>query len=63
MQELFGTDGIRGQANRHPITAELALKLGKAIGRVFHASGHGSAKAVIGRDIRLSVAAKRDLGS
>ncbi|MDR2850078.1 MAG: phosphoglucosamine mutase [Verrucomicrobiota bacterium] len=54
MQKLFGTDGIRGQANRFPVNAELALKLGKALGKRFNAHGYGSARAVIGKDTRLS---------
>lgn len=54
MDRLFGTDGIRGQANRYPITAEVALQVGKAIGHVFKATGHGSYRAVIGKDTRLS---------
>jgi phosphoglucosamine mutase len=54
MPRLFGTDGIRGQANCYPITPEIALQLGKAIGHVCHATGHGSRRAVIGKDTRLS---------
>ena len=54
MARLFGTDGIRGRANCYPITAEVALQLGKAMGHVFHATGHGSRRAVIGKDTRLS---------
>lgn len=54
MRELFGTDGIRGKANTYPITPEIALQVGKAIAHVFKAEGHGSAKAVIGKDTRLS---------
>ncbi len=54
MERLFGTDGIRGQANRYPITPEIALQVGKAIGHVFKATGHGSRRAVIGKDTRLS---------
>lgn len=53
-QPLFGTDGIRGQANCPPITPETALQVGKAIARVCGATGHGSRKAVIGKDTRLS---------
>ena len=34
-RRLFGTDGIRGLANMHPMTAEVALALGKAAGRLF----------------------------
>ena len=54
MKKLFGTDGIRGQANAYPVNAELALKLGKALGSQLKASGYGSARAVIGKDTRLS---------
>lgn len=54
MGKLFGTDGIRGKANTYPITPEVALQLGKAIAHVFGASGHGSAKAILGKDTRLS---------
>jgi phosphoglucosamine mutase len=54
MDRLFGTDGIRGQANCHPITPEVALQVGKAIGRVLEAGGHGTCRAVIGKDTRLS---------
>lgn len=54
MGQLFGTDGIRGKANTYPITPEVALQLGKAIAHVFGASGHGSAKAILGKDTRLS---------
>lgn len=54
MERLFGTDGIRGQANCWPITPEIALQLGKALGHVLGASGHGSCKAIIGKDTRLS---------
>ncbi|MDA3924928.1 MAG: phosphoglucosamine mutase [Kiritimatiellae bacterium] len=54
MKKLFGTDGIRGQANVYPVNAELALKLGKALGAQLNARGYGSARAVIGKDTRLS---------
>jgi len=54
MQRIFGTDGIRGQANHYPVTPEVALQIGKALGHVLGASGHGSCKAVIGKDTRLS---------
>lgn len=53
-KRLFGTDGIRGKANSHPITAELALLLGKATAHTFGAHGRGSHKAVLGKDTRLS---------
>ena len=52
-RKLFGTDGIRGQANSHPVTPEIALNLGKALGKIYVNSQHG-ATAVIGKDTRLS---------
>lgn len=54
MPSLFGTDGIRGQANRYPVNPETALKLGKALGIRCKAHGFDSARAVIGKDTRLS---------
>lgn len=56
---LFGTDGVRGTANIEPVTAETALKLGRAAAHVFktlssHARGLGRHKIVIGKDTRLS---------
>lgn len=53
-RQLFGTDGIRGQANRYPITPEIALQVGKAIARVSEARGNGTKRALIGKDTRLS---------
>src|SRR4051794_3370786 len=50
---LFGTDGIRGTANTHPMTAEVALSLGKAAGRLFRRGGQPD-RVVIGKDTRLS---------
>ncbi|MDD5728349.1 MAG: phosphoglucosamine mutase [Victivallales bacterium] len=54
MRKLFGTDGVRGKANHYPITAELALMLGKATAHVFGAAGLGLRKAILGKDTRLS---------
>ncbi len=53
MSRLFGTDGVRGTANVHPMTAELALQLGQAVAHVFRA-GRGKHRIVIGKDTRLS---------
>ncbi len=58
-KKIFGTDGVRGTANVEPVTAETALKLGRAAGYVFknletEARGHGRHKIVIGKDTRLS---------
>lgn len=53
-EKLFGTDGIRGVANEHPITPEVALRLGRAVARVLGAAHPGRHKVVIGKDTRLS---------
>ncbi len=50
---LFGTDGVRGQANSWPMTAELALKLATAAGRHFRRDKQEH-RVVIGKDTRLS---------
>ena len=52
-RELFGTDGVRGRANAHPITASLALSLGQAAGRLIDRGGRPG-RVVIGKDTRLS---------
>ena len=53
-RKLFGTDGVRGRANTHPMTAEMALRLGAAAGRYFRRSGEDHHRVVIGKDTRLS---------
>ncbi|MFN3460170.1 MAG: phosphoglucosamine mutase [Oceanibaculum sp.] len=54
-RKLFGTDGIRGTANTHPMTPEIALKVAMAAGRQFIARRGGHRPlAVIGKDTRLS---------
>ena len=53
-RKLFGTDGVRGRANTHPMTAEMALKLGAAAGRYFRRDGGSAHRVVIGKDTRLS---------
>ena len=53
-RELFGTDGVRGRANSHPMTAEVALRLGAAAGRHFRRDGTDGHRVVIGKDTRLS---------
>ena len=41
-KKIFGTDGVRGVANVEPVTAETALKLGRAAAHVFAQAGaHG----------------------
>jgi phosphoglucosamine mutase len=57
-KKIFGTDGVRGTANIEPVTAETALKLGRAAGHVFRnlqgPRARGKHKIVIGKDTRLS---------
>jgi phosphoglucosamine mutase len=50
----FGTDGIRGLANSHPMTAEVALRVGMAAGKVFKSQDERRHLVVIGKDTRLS---------
>jgi phosphoglucosamine mutase len=52
-RRLFGTDGVRGVANVHPMTAEMALQLGRALAYVVRAGPHRH-RIVIGKDTRLS---------
>ncbi|MFT5435121.1 MAG: phosphoglucosamine mutase [Myxococcota bacterium] len=57
MGKLFGTDGIRGEANVAPMTADMALKLGRALAHRFAGAGNGTGsrpRIVIGKDTRLS---------
>ncbi len=53
-RKLFGTDGVRGTANSYPMTAEMALMLGAAVGRYFRNERGGVHRVVIGKDTRLS---------
>ncbi len=53
-RRYFGTDGIRGLANKHPMTAEVAMKAGMAAGRLFTTNGAHRHRVVIGKDTRLS---------
>ncbi len=59
-KKMFGTDGIRGVANLEPVTAETALKLGRAAAHVFTEAGRHTRRTdrrpviVIGKDTRLS---------
>ncbi|HTS91513.1 MAG TPA: phosphoglucosamine mutase, partial [Stellaceae bacterium] len=52
-RKLFGTDGIRGQANSEPMTPETALKVAMAAGQVLRRGEHRHV-VVIGKDTRLS---------
>lgn len=58
-KRIFGTDGVRGRANIEPVTAETALKLGRAAGHVFkhlesQPRSRGGHRIVLGKDTRLS---------
>ncbi len=58
-KRIFGTDGVRGIANIEPVTAETALKLGRAAAHVFKTlkelpRGRDRHKIVLGKDTRLS---------
>lgn len=53
MGKLFGTDGVRGVANREPMTSETAMKLGRAAAHLFQRRA-GRHQIVIGKDTRLS---------
>jgi phosphoglucosamine mutase len=52
-RKYFGTDGIRGQANKFPMTPEVAMKVGMAAGLSFQRGNHRH-RVVIGKDTRLS---------
>ncbi|MFN8094519.1 MAG: phosphoglucosamine mutase [Vicinamibacteria bacterium] len=53
-RSLFGTDGIRGVANVHPMTPELALALGRAVTFVAGRGRSHAPRVLIGKDTRLS---------
>jgi len=52
LHEFFGTDGIRGEVGKAPITADFLLKVGWAVGSVLRESGEAS--VIIGKDTRVS---------
>jgi phosphoglucosamine mutase len=53
-RSLFGTDGIRGVANVHPMTPELALALGRAVTFVAGRAQRHAPRVLVGKDTRLS---------
>ena len=53
MGKLFGTDGVRGVANEYPMTAEIALDIGRATAHLFKRKGH-TPRIIIGKDTRIS---------
>lgn len=52
-RRLFGTDGIRGVANSEPMTAELAMQVGRAVAHIVRSGNHRH-KIVVGKDTRQS---------
>ena len=52
-RDLFGTDGVRGRANSFPMTAEVAMRLGAAVGQYFRRD-KAEHRVVIGKDTRRS---------
>ena len=52
-RKLFGTDGVRGVANIYPMTAEVAMQLGRAVAYLIRNGNHRH-RVVIGKDTRLS---------
>lgn len=58
IKRLFGTDGIRGTANQFPITSDMVVKIGQAIGVILQNQNKEGLsplkKVVIGKDTRLS---------
>ena len=52
-RQLFGTDGVRGVANVHPMTTEMAVQLGRALAYTIRNGNHRH-RVVIGKDTRLS---------
>lgn len=54
-RQYFGTDGIRGQANKHPMTAEVAMKCAMAAAHILKGEeGQAHRKVLIGKDTRQS---------
>jgi phosphoglucosamine mutase len=53
MGKLFGTDGIRGEANRYPMNAEIAFAIGQAVVYLLKKE-HSRPRIVIGKDTRIS---------
>ena len=52
-KRYFGTDGIRGRSNTSPMTPDVAMKVGIAVGNLFKRGEHRN-RVVIGKDTRLS---------
>ena len=53
MGRLFGTDGIRGEANRYPMDGGIAVSVRQAVSKIFKKPGH-KCRVIIGKDSRIS---------
>ena len=53
MGKLFGTDGIRGEANRYPMDAAMAFAVGQAVTYILKKKNHAT-RVIIGKDTRVS---------
>ena len=51
--QFFGTDGVRGTANKFPMNADTVLRIGMATGTLYRRGNHRH-RVVIGKDTRLS---------
>ncbi|MGM0568168.1 MAG: phosphoglucosamine mutase [Elusimicrobiota bacterium] len=54
MRKLFGTDGIRGTANKEPMTSETAVRIGQALAHTLKKHKSHRPRIVVGKDTRLS---------
>ncbi len=54
MRKLFGTDGVRGVANVHPMTPDVALKIGRAVAYLLRNGRGRHRRILIGKDTRVS---------
>ncbi len=54
MAKLFGTDGIRGVANKNPMNSGTAVKVGQALTHVLKKRQHHRPRIIVGKDTRLS---------
>ena len=55
MRKLFGTDGVRGTANTHPMTAEMALRIGAAVGRYFRKDKNAKSSSEARKEIYVKL--------
>ncbi len=54
MRKLFGTDGIRGIANKYPLTIDICVKLAKSLVKKFCENNGENREIIIGKDTRIS---------